>query len=251
MRFRVVIPARYASTRLPGKALASLGGRPMIEHVARRAAESGAEGVVVATDDARIAEAVRAFGGDAAMTAAHHASGTDRCAEVAQARGWDEDDIVVNLQGDEPLTPPVLVRQVAELLASDPVAGVATLCAPLGELAEFLDPNVVKVTFAADGAALYFSRAPIPWERDGAPAGLGSQRSHRHAHRHIGLYAYRVGTLLRLAALPPCELEQVEKLEQLRALWNGVRIVVDVARAAPGPGVDTPEDLARVERLLA
>jgi len=250
MRFRVVIPARYGAQRLPGKPLLEVAGRPLVEHVWRRASEAGAGSVVVATDDERIAARARAFGADVEMTATALASGTDRCAAVAAARGWDEDELLVNLQGDEPLMPAALVQQVAELLVADPAAGVATLCTPLDSLAELRDPNLVKVVFALDGAALYFSRAPIPWDRDGAAAGDGRPTAFRSGYRHLGLYAYRVGALQRLSATPPCELEQLERLEQLRALWSGIRIRVDVARARPGPGVDVPEDLERVAALL-
>lgn len=255
MSFRIVIPARHDAQRLPGKPLRPLLGRPLVEHVWRRAMDSGAREVVVATDDERIARAVRAFGGDTEMTDPALPSGTDRCAAVAEARGWDEDDIVVNLQGDEPLMPPRVLRQVADLLAGDAVAGLATLCAPLATLEDFLDPNVVKVVMGEDGGALYFSRAPIPWDRDhgrrGEAPALGAQTSFRHAFRHLGLYAYRVDALARLTATPPCELERIEKLEQLRALHHGIRIRIDVALEAVGPGVDTHEDLARVEALMA
>lgn len=254
MDYRIVIPARYGAQRLPGKPLLSIAGRPLIEHVWRRACAAGARTVVVATDDMRIAEVVRGFGGEVEMTAPELPSGTDRCAAVAVARGWDVDDVVVNLQGDEPLMPATVLRQVAELLVTDSAAGIATLCLPLTTLAEFLDPNVVKVVVAEDGAALYFSRAPIPWDRDAGSGGtapaLGSQASHRGAHRHLGIYAYRVGALLQLTGTPLCEFERIEKLEQLRALWIGIRIHVEIAREFVGPGVDTPEDLARVEALL-
>lgn len=248
MTFRVVIPARFGAQRLPGKPLLPLAGRPMVEHVWHRAMESGAAEVVVATDDERIATAAHGFGAEVELTAPELASGTDRCAVVAARRGWDDDAIVVNLQGDEPLMPPALLRQVAELLARDASAGIATLCTPIAAPAELLDPNVVKVVFAEDGAALYFSRAPIPWDRDGASG--GSQSSTRGAHRHLGIYAYRVAALAQLTALPPCEIERIERLEQLRALWSGVRIRIDLAQRLPGPGVDTAADLARVEALL-
>ena len=246
MSFRVVIPARYGAQRLPGKPLLPLAGRPMIEHVWRRAMEAGALEVVIATDDERIATAARGFGAEVELTAAELPSGTDRCAVVAARRGWDEEALVVNLQGDEPLMPPALLRQVAELLARDADASVATLCTPIADAAELADPNVVKVVFAQDGAALYFSRAPIPWDRDGAER-AGAVRG---AHRHLGIYAYRVAALARLTSLPACELERIERLEQLRALWHGMRIGIDVAQALPGAGVDTPADLARVEALL-
>jgi 3-deoxy-manno-octulosonate cytidylyltransferase (CMP-KDO synthetase) len=248
--FRVVIPARYASTRLPGKPLALIGGRPMIQWVWERAADSGAREVLIATDHEGVAAACRGFGADVCMTAASHESGTDRIAEVAASRGWDEQAVVVNVQGDEPLLPPALVRQVAELLLLHPDADVGTLGTPIHGLGEYLDPNVVKLVMRVDGAALYFSRAPIPWHRDGAPAGPASQQRHAGALRHLGLYSYRVGALQRLAATAPCSLEQTERLEQLRALWLGMRIQVDVAIEVPPAGVDTAADLERVNRIL-
>ena len=250
MRFMVVIPARYAAQRLPGKPLADLHGRPLILHVCDRAASSGAAQVIVATDDERVRAACAAAGIEVQMTAAQHASGTDRIAEVAERRGWREDEVIVNLQGDEPLMPPADIEQAAALLYGRADAQLSTLCTPIHDLAEFLNPNVVKVIADQSGKALYFSRAPIPWNRDGAPSGLASQHQHQGALRHIGIYGYRVGALKRLAAAPPCELEQLEKLEQLRALWLEMTIAVDVAREMPGPSVDTPEDLKRVADLM-
>lgn len=255
MRFHVVVPARYASTRLPGKPLLDIGGRPMIQRVVEQAAASEADEVLVATDDERIAAAVSdprrrdvpiAFMTDPALP-----SGTDRVAAVARTRGWSHDTIVVNVQGDEPFLPPRLIDQVAHRLAADPRADIATLAVPVASLRAFLDPNVVKVVVAQDGAALYFSRAPIPWARDGAPAGLDTQQEYGGALRHVGLYAYRVGALARITALPPSSLETCEKLEQLRALQSGLRIVVDVCREAPGPGVDTADDLERARARAA
>jgi 3-deoxy-manno-octulosonate cytidylyltransferase (CMP-KDO synthetase) len=250
MRFTVVIPARYASQRLPGKPLADLHGRPMILHVCERAQQSGATEVIVAADDERVRRACADAGIDVQMTSASHASGTDRLAEVAERRAWVEDAIVVNLQGDEPLMPPADIEQAAALLQSHAGTDMSTLCTPIHDLTEFLNPNVVKVVADRAGRALYFSRAPIPWNRDGAASGLNSQRQHQGALRHIGIYGYRVGALKRLAAAPPTELEQLEKLEQLRALWLGMCITVDVAREMPGPSVDTPEDLRRVAELM-
>jgi len=253
--FHVVIPARYASTRLPGKPLLDIGGRPMIQRVVERACASGAEEVLVATDDARIAAAVHDPRDPArqivVMTDPDLPSGTDRVAAVAAARGWADDTIVVNVQGDEPFLPGILVDQAAGLLAGDPSAGIATLAAPIGSLEEFLDPNVVKVVAGQGGAALYFSRAPIPWSRDGAPAGLASQREYAGALRHVGLYAYRVGTLRRITQLGPSALEQRERLEQLRALENGVRILVGLCLEDPAPGVDTAADLERARQRAA
>jgi len=248
--FRAVIPARYASTRLPGKPLADIAGRPMIQHVHERVSASGAAEVIVATDDARVAEACARFGAEVQMTSPSHASGTDRLAEVAARRGWSASDVVVNVQGDEPLLPPSLVRQVATLLNADPGADLATLGTPIQSLEEFLDPAVVKVVRRADARALYFSRAPIPWHRDDAPGGLSTQRNFGGAWRHLGLYAYRVAALQRLAAAAPVPLEQAEKLEQLRALHLGMAISVGEALERPGPGVDTPADLERVRELI-
>ena len=249
--FRVVIPARFASTRLPGKVLAPVGGRPMIEHVYRLAVLSGAHEVVVATDDERVRAVCSAFGAAVELTSPDHPSGTDRIAEVARLRHWDDDSIVVNVQADEPLLPPALIDQAAALLAGDPAADIATLCTPITAIDDYLDPDVVKVVTRADGRALYFSRAPIPWNRDGAAAGLASQQDWRGSRRHIGIYAYRIGALRRLAASGPTPLEQIERLEQLRALQSGLAIAVAEAIEAPGPGVDNAADLAKVERLFA
>ena len=248
--FRVVIPARYASTRLPGKALRLIAGKPMLQWVHERATAAQAAEVLIATDDERIATAARAFGAAVVMTAASHASGTDRIAEVARVRGWAEADIVVNVQGDEPLIPVSLIRQVAQLLQSHRDAHLGTLATPVLALQEYLDPNAVKVVSDAAGRALYFSRAPLPWNRDGAAAGLASQSDWSGARRHIGIYAYRAGVLLRLARLPRGELEQREKLEQLRALEHGLHIQVATALEAPGPDVNTLADLERVEALI-
>lgn len=248
--FRVVIPARYASIRLPGKPLLLLAGEPMILHVYRLALRAGAAEVIVATDDERIRAACTAAGAAVEMTSERHASGTDRIAEVAERRGWAGQDVVVNLQGDEPLLPPALIGQAAELLATTPGASIATLATPVESVADYLDPGVVKVVTRADGMALYFSRAPVPWDRDGFAASPPGAGRHVGARRHVGLYAYRVEALRRLAAAPPGVLERREHLEQLRALAMGYAIVVADAVQKPGPGVDTPEDLARVTALL-
>ena len=242
--FRIVIPARFDSSRLPGKALLPLAGKPMLQWVHERARSSHAAEVLVATDDERIASAARGFGAQVAMTARTHLSGTDRIAEVAATRGWQDGDIVVNVQGDEPLIPPVIIDQVAALLGTHPRADIATLASRIDNIADFNDPNQVKVACDGTGRALYFSRAPIPWNRDAAssltPASL----------RHIGIYAYRVGALRRLAALPPGRLEQIEKLEQLRALENGMEIRVALAAERPLADVNTAADLERAERAL-
>jgi len=268
--FHVVIPARFAAARLPGKPLLDIGGRPLLQWVWQRARDSGAASVIVATDDERIRAAAQQFGADVAMTSAHHASGTDRIAEVAATKNWSADDIVVNVQGDEPMMPSAVIAQVAAGLTSAHV-NIATAAAPVQGLHEYLDPNCVKVVCARDGRALYFSRAPLPWHRDGAagehPAGApgagapgagagapGAQRWPTHfegALRHIGIYAYRVGSLRQFAAWPPSRLESAEKLEQLRALENGMHIHVVALAEAPAAGVDTPQDLERVRALLA
>jgi 3-deoxy-manno-octulosonate cytidylyltransferase (CMP-KDO synthetase) len=249
--FRVVIPARFASARLPGKALLPLAGKPMLQWVHERASEAGAHEVWIATDDERIASVARGFAARVIMTSAQHASGTDRIAEVARMQGWDERDIIVNAQGDEPLLPPGLIRQAAQLLRQYPQADLATLATPIHTLAEFLDPNAVKVVVDYQQRALYFSRAPIPWHRDGAPAGLMSQGSWQGARRHIGLYAYRVGSLQRLASIAPTALELAERLEQLRALESGFDIRVADSDVPSGPDVNTASDLERVSALLA
>jgi len=249
--FRVVIPARYAATRLPGKALMPLAGKPIVQWVYERANAAGAQEVLIATDDDLIVSAAHSFGAEAVMTAAAHASGTDRIAEVARARGWAPASVVVNVQGDEPLMPAALIQQVAALLARHAHADIATLASPITEVGEFLDPNTVKVVTDGAGRALYFSRAPIPWNRDGAPAGLASQRDLSGARRHIGIYAYRVAALLRLAALPVSALETSEKLEQLRALEDGFDIRVGDAVERPGPDVNTLADLERVRAQIA
>jgi 3-deoxy-manno-octulosonate cytidylyltransferase (CMP-KDO synthetase) len=248
--FRVVIPARYASARLPGKVLLGIAGKPMIQWVYERACASRAREVLIATDDLLIVSAAHSFGAQTIMTAATHRSGTDRIAEVARLQGWDDSDIVVNVQGDEPLIPAALIDQVGAVLESNPAAQIATLATPIGSISEFMDPNAVKVVTDREGRALYFSRAPIPWDRDGATAGVVSQKSFSGARRHVGIYGYRVGGLLRLAALEPSSLEQHEKLEQLRALENGLEIRVADSVEPPGPDVNTAADLERVSALL-
>lgn len=249
--FRIVIPARYGASRLPGKPLVDLGGRTLIARVWEQAVASGAAEVVVATDDERILSHCRDIGADAALTAPDHQSGTDRIAEVARTRGWPADGVVVNLQGDEPCMPAALVRQVADALLQADALDMATAATPITDGKALFDPHVVKVVTAADGTALYFSRAPIPWHRD------EFLRSRSHLPRgmiflrHIGLYAYRVGFLEHFVAWPPAPLETAESLEQLRVLWHGGRIGVVLAGEAPGPGVDTADDVSAVLEWLA
>jgi len=249
--FTVLVPARYASTRLPGKPLADIGGKPMVVRVADRARESGADRVVIATDDERVMAAARAYGVEALMTRADHPTGTDRLAEAAALLGLSPDAIVVNVQGDEPLLEPALIRRMAELLARHADASIATACHPIDDAAEAFNPNVVKVVRDANGYALYFSRATIPWARDAFAAGRDALPEGLPIHRHYGLYAYRVGFLATFPALAPAPIERFEALEQLRALWHGHRIVVDVTMGTPAPGVDTPEDLERVRAIYA
>lgn len=250
MGFHVVVPARYASTRLPGKPLADIAGKPMVLRVVEAALRTEAADVHVATDDERVRAAVVAHGQRALMTRADHASGTDRIAEVADLLAWDDDDIVVNVQGDEPLIEPALIDAVAAALGADGSAAVATAAHPIRTVEDFFNPNVVKVVLDASGRALYFSRAPIPWARDEfavarnqLPAGLG-------ALRHVGIYAYRAGFLRRYCNLSPAPIEGVEALEQLRVLWHGHAIRVFICDHEPAAGVDTPEDLDRVRRVL-
>jgi 3-deoxy-manno-octulosonate cytidylyltransferase (CMP-KDO synthetase) len=250
MTFRVVIPARYASTRLPGKPLADIAGLPMIVRVAAAARRSNAAGVWVATDDERVAAAVRHHGFDAVMTSTDHVSGTDRIAEVADRLQWDDGDIVVNVQGDEPLIDPVLIEAVAAALRGDPDAAMATAAHPMTSAADFFNPNVVKVVCDVGGRAMYFSRAPIPWGRDHFAHNRDSLPAALPAQRHIGLYAYRVSFLRRFRQLAACPLERVEALEQLRVLWHGYPIRVVSIDHPPAAGVDTPEDLERVRRLF-
>lgn len=255
MAFHVVIPARFASTRLPGKPLLEIGGIPMIQRVVERACSSAADRVLVATDDERIATAVsdprRPGERIALMTDVTLRSGTDRVAEVARHLGWNEATVVVNVQGDEPFLSPRLIDQVAKLLQEQPAAGIATLSTPITEIEELLNPNVVKVVTRNDGLAMYFSRAPIPWNRAGAVGRLVDQRDFAGAMRHVGIYAYRVGVLAQLNRMPPSELEQREQLEQLRAMQNGVAIAVANCVEVPGPGVDTAADLERARQRIA
>jgi 3-deoxy-manno-octulosonate cytidylyltransferase (CMP-KDO synthetase) len=246
--FVVVIPARHASSRLPGKPLADIAGKPMVVRVAEQAAKSGATEIWIATDHDGVADAVRQHGHDVLMTRSDHATGTDRIAEAARQLGWADDTIVVNVQGDEPRIAPELIREVAHDLATHAQAAIATACHPIEHDADFFDPNVVKVVLDREGYAMYFSRAPIPFARDQfrdgrtLPPGLP-------AYRHIGIYAYRGAFLAAYASLAPAPVERYEALEQLRALWHGYRIAVAVTAHAPEAGVDTPADLERVRAL--
>lgn len=251
MSLTILIPARMASSRLPDKPLADIGGLPMVVRVAQRVAKVGADRVVVATDHTRIAEACQQHGVPALMTRADHLSGSDRLAEACLALNLGDQDIVVNVQGDEPLIDPALVRACADLLQQRPDCAVATAAHPIGSADELNNPNVVKVVLDAHQRALYFSRAAIPWWRDGSQAGAAQLPPHQTALRHIGLYAYRVGTLKRFPTWPAAPLELTESLEQLRFMWQGERVAVHVTDIAPAAGVDTPEDLARVRAVFA
>jgi 3-deoxy-manno-octulosonate cytidylyltransferase (CMP-KDO synthetase) len=246
--FHVVIPARYAASRLPGKPLLSIAGKPLVQWVWERASRSGAASVTVATDDVRIRSAALGFGAECVMTGAHHLSGTDRIAEVVRARALPPDDVVVNLQGDEPMMPPAVIAELAAALGNRPATDIATAVAPIVSLAEFLDPNCVKALRGLDGSALYFSRAPVPWPREAIVDGRPT--AYEGAWRHIGIYAYRVRSLLQLSAWAPTGLEIAEKLEQLRALEHGMSIHLTALAHAPSAGVDTPEDLERVRAEL-
>jgi len=244
--FKIVIPARFASSRFPGKPLVDLCGKPMVQHVYECAVSTGAETVIIATDDDRISEACEAFGAPVCMTASDHVSGTDRIVEVATKMGWNDDDLVVNLQGDEPLTPASIILQVANNLHANPEAVCATLSAALASREEITNPNVVKVVSDINGFAMYFSRADIPYDRDQTIP----EDDLSEYQRHIGIYAYRVGFLKEYTQMPVCTLEKHEALEQLRILWNGKKIHVAEAIELPGHGVDTPEDLEQVKHLI-
>jgi len=248
--FKVVIPARYGSTRLHGKPLIEIYGKPLIRHVVERARESAAEEVIVATDDARIADVCTGFGAEVTLTGTDHHSGTDRIAEVIAIRGWADETVVVNLQGDEPCMPAALIDQVANDLAGHGHVGMTTLVYPIEDKDTLFDPHVVKVVTNAEGYALYFSRAPLPWHRDEFLGGRKSLPTGVRFLRHIGLYAYRAAFLARFVRWDPAPLELAESLEQLRVLWNGEGIHVTRARQQPGPGVDTASDVQRVMEFL-
>ncbi|WP_291939085.1 3-deoxy-manno-octulosonate cytidylyltransferase [Limnohabitans sp.] len=253
--FSVLIPARMASSRLPNKPLADIAGLPMVVRVAKRAMLSNAGQVVVAADDERIVAACADHGVQALLTRQDHVSGSDRLAEACQLLGLSDEAVVVNVQGDEPLIDPALIDQVAQLLIERPEASMSTAAHAISQLVDFCNPNIVKVVTDARQMALYFSRAPIPWWRDGQTAGNPGgeafiQLPSPPPLRHVGIYAYRAGFLAQFPLLPPAPIEQLESLEQLRALWHGHRIAVHTTDQAPGPGVDTPEDLQRVRALL-
>lgn len=246
--FYVVIPARYASTRLPGKPLLDIAGKPMVVWVAERAKQSGAKHVVIATDDMRIVDAVAPYGHSVVMTRTDHISGTDRIAEVAINQSWADDAIVVNVQGDEPLIEPALIAEVAEALRRNELAVMATACYRIYKKADFINPNVVKVVLDAQSNAQYFSRAPIPYPRD---TFVNNELSvDVHAYRHIGIYAYRVGFLKKYAELSSSSTEQVESLEQLRVLYHGFKVSVSISENAPFSGVDTQEDLDYIRQVM-
>ncbi len=249
--FNVVIPARYASSRLPAKPLMDIAGKPMVVHVYQQALLSNAKTVVVATDDERIAQALKPYGAIVVMTSPQHPSGTDRLQEVAAKMGWAADDIIVNVQGDEPLIPPQVINQVAENLAANPQAGMATLAEAIEDVAQLTNPNIVKLVRDVNNMAMYFSRAPMPWARDAFMQGISALPVKDLYLRHLGIYAYRVGFLNDYVQWPPALLEQVEALEQLRALYYGVKIHVDLACVNLPAGVDTPEDLERVRAIVA
>lgn len=243
MSFVAIIPARFASTRLPGKPLKDINGKPMIVHVLERARESGADRIIVATDNLDVAHAVEAAGGEVCLTSPDHQSGTERLAEVIEKCGFSDDTVIVNVQGDEPMIPPVIIKQVADNVAASE-AGMATLAVPITSAEEAFNPNAVKVVMDSQGYALYFSRATIPWDRERFMHSC--EQIGAHFLRHIGIYGYRAGFIRRYVSWPASPLEQIEMLEQLRVLWHGEKIHVAVAKEVPGVGVDTPEDLERV-----
>lgn len=250
MRFSVVIPARYDSSRLPGKPLLDIAGKPMIQHVYERAQESGADQIIIATDDQRVADVSDDFGAEVCMTSSEHSSGTERLSEVVEKLSLDDNAIVVNLQGDEPLMPAALIHQVAQNLDEHPAASVATLSEQIHTAAELFDPHAVKVISDQEGYAIYFSRAPIPWDRDAFSVTTEELPEQALHYRHIGLYAYRAGFIKKYVAWPACDLERMESLEQLRVLWHGHKIHVAEAEQSAVTGVDTEADLARVREVF-
>jgi 3-deoxy-manno-octulosonate cytidylyltransferase (CMP-KDO synthetase) len=249
MSFRIIIPVRYASERLPGKPLMDLAGKTILERVYQQCLQSGAESVVIATDDDRIKEAATKFGATVCMTSKSHKSGTERLAEATNVLGYEDDEVVVNVQGDEPLIPPVVIHQVATNLSLHENVRVSTLCEKIVDAKSLFNPDNVKVVMNKRGFALYFSRAPIAWERDNFPQTENTQLQGVH-YRHVGIYAYRVGFLQEYLSWDPCPLEKMESLEQLRVLWYGGRIHVDIAKEHVPIGVDTLEDLEVVKKLI-
>jgi 3-deoxy-manno-octulosonate cytidylyltransferase (CMP-KDO synthetase) len=247
--FRVVIPVRYASNRFPGKPLVNIGGKPMIQHVYERAVQSGAVSTVIATDDERIAEVAKNFGAMVCMTSKDHVSGTDRVSEAAVALCYDDNEIIVNVQGDEPLIPPQAIKQVANNLAIHDNVKTATLCEPITNINELMNPNIVKVVMNHRNHALYFSRAPIAWNQELSPSNPDHVLSGIY-YRHRGIYAYRVGFLLEYTQWESCELENTEHLEQLRTLWHGVRIHVDISKQKIPPDINTKEDLENIRGIM-
>ena len=250
MGFVVVIPARHDSRRLPGKPLIVIAGKPMIQHVYERAVASGADDIVIATDDERVYKCAEDFGAHVCMTSVEHPSGSDRIAEVVDLMSYDDQQVIVNLQGDEPMMPAALICQVADDLVRHDDASIATLCEQIESAADLFDPHIVKVVMNQSGYALYFSRATIPWDRDAFAESQDDLPENADHYRHVGIYAYRAGFVREYVKWPTCHLERMEALEQLRAMWYGHRIHVTIAQEPPGHGVDTRKDLERVEVLL-
>lgn len=251
MHYHIIIPARYASTRLPGKPLRQLAGKPILQHVYEQACKSSAQSVVIATDDQRIKEVAEGFGADVCMTSDKHNSGTERLAEVISNKEFNDDEIIINMQGDEPLMPPACLDQIARLLIHDSDCKMASLCEPIKTAEDLFNPNIVKVVLNSNKHALYFSRAPIPWHRDNfAQKTTELPANAEEYYRHIGLYAYRAGFIQQYLELAPSPLEKIESLEQLRVLWHGYKIAMDVAHEPPGPGIDTEQDLLKAEKLI-
>lgn len=251
MAFHVIIPARFESSRLPGKPLMEIHGKPMIEWTWQQARRSGAERIIIATESKQVQHVCEAFGAEVCLTADHHQSGTERIAEVIEIAGLGGDEVIVNVQGDEPMLPPELIHQVADGLLAHPEISMATLCEPIADVDTVLDPNAVKVTRDVANRAINFSRAPLPWSRDTFSTEVKTLPKEWAYKRHIGLYAYRAGFVKQYVSWPECALEQVEKLEQLRVLWHGEKILVLDALCEAGVGVDTEADLQKVRRLLA
>lgn len=250
IKFKVIIPARYESSRFPGKALADIAGKPMIQHVYERVLKSGANAVVLATDDDRIRIVAEKFGAQVCMTSTNHQSGTDRLAEAVKKLGYSDDEIIVNVQGDEPLIPPEIIQQTAIDLYEHQDADVATLCEPITTTEQLFASNIAKVAFDAKNYALYFTRAPIPWDRDNFPLEHNSFLPPHIYYRHLGIYCYRAGFLKKFVTWKPCDLELIEHLEQLRMLYKGAKVYVGIATAPSAIGVDTPADLEKVRALI-